>query len=216
LREVTSRADFARTEFRALRDAIARRTQLKAVLFLAGLGAWAAALLACLAAVPYPLVSVVPLALLLATYEAIRPLHFGAERIGRYLQAFHEEGDSLFEGPVTPPAWEWSAMAFGPGLPGAAGHPLFGPVFAVAALLNMLAVLLPGPVPVELALLAVPHAAFLGWLAYTDRVMRAQRTAELARFRALRDTVIALKSDTADSKDATDTTGTKTTRSSQF
>ena len=58
----------------------------------------------------------------------------------------------------------------------------------MATVVNMLAVLLPRPVPIELTLLGVPHAAFLVWLAVTDRTMRAQRTKELARFRELRDT----------------------------
>jgi hypothetical protein len=35
--------------------------------------------------------------------------------------------------------------------------------------------------------MAVPHAAFLGWLIVADRTMRGQRTRELARFRELRD-----------------------------
>ncbi len=36
-------------------------------------------------------------------------------------------------------------------------------------------------------MMAVPHVAFVAWLVVTDRAMRAQRAAELARFRALRD-----------------------------
>jgi hypothetical protein len=55
-------------------------------------------------------------------------------------------------------------------------------------MVNLLAVLLPGPVAVELSLMAVPHAAFLIWIVWTDRIMRGQRVRELARFRALRDT----------------------------
>ena len=84
-------------------------------------------------------------------------------------------------------------MALGAAVLGAAGHPLMAPVFALATLVNLLAVLLPGPVPVELALLAVPHAAFLGWLALADRAMRAQRVRELERFRGLRETGTGLE-----------------------
>jgi hypothetical protein len=189
LKEGRRDGDYSGAEFRALRDAIGRRGQLKTTLFLTGLVAWAAALLVCLIALPYPLVSVVPLALLLATFEAIRPLHFGAERIGRYLQAFHEERENPGGAPLAPPAWEQTAMAFGPGVPGAAGHPLFAPVFALATMVNSLAILFPGPVPVELVLLSVPHAAFLAWLVYADRAMRSQRAADLERYRALRDGV---------------------------
>jgi hypothetical protein len=78
-------------------------------------------------------------------------------------------------------------MAFGAALPGAAGHPLFVPLFGIATFVNFLAVLLPGPVQVELTLVAIPHAGFLAWLAYADRAMRSQRTRELATFRELRD-----------------------------
>lgn len=172
-------------EFRALRDAIAARAVWRSVLALIGLGLWAAILTATLIALPYPVVAVVPLLVLVATFEVIRPLHVGAERIGRYLQVFHEEAASA-EGAASAPAWERTAMALGPAVPGAAGHPLFIPIFALATLANLLAVLLPGPVPLELALLVVPHAAFAGWLAVADRAMRAQRTRELARFRELR------------------------------
>jgi hypothetical protein len=35
--------------------------------------------------------------------------------------------------------------------------------------------------------MAVPHGAFLIWIVWADRVMRGQRTRELARFRELRD-----------------------------
>jgi hypothetical protein len=72
-------------------------------------------------------------------------------------------------------------------VPGAAGHPLFLPVFLAAVGLNLLAVLLPQPVGVELAALSVPHLAFAGWLIRVDRAMRRQRADELERFRALKD-----------------------------
>ena len=139
---------------------------------------------------PYPVAAIVPLTVLLVTFEAIRPLHFGAERIGRYLQVFYEEANpanAVPDAPLTPPAWERTAMAFGAAVPGAAGHPLFAPIFAIATLVNLLAVILAEPIPEELALLSLPHLAFLAWLVRTDAAMRAQRPRELARFRELRD-----------------------------
>jgi hypothetical protein len=177
--------DLDREEYRALRATIAARGSLRSVLALASVAAWAGALIAVLVWLPYPMASLIPLLVLVGGFEAIRPLHFGAERIGRYLQVFHEEGatpPALGE----PPSWERVAMVFGK-TPGAAGHPLFAPVFGLAALTNFLAVILPGPVAIELGALAVPHVAFLGWLVATDRLVRAQRAADLARFRALRD-----------------------------
>lgn len=173
-------------EYRVLRETIGRRGTIRPVLMLTGTVAWAALLITVLAWLPYPLASVIPLLVLLATFEAIRPLHFGSERLGRYLQVFYEE-----VGAIRPlaevPSWERVAMVFGGGVPGAGGHPLFVPVFGLATLLNYLAVVLPGPIAIEMGSLAVPHAAFLVWLVVSDRAVRAQRAIELARFRALRD-----------------------------
>ena len=172
-------------EYRSLRSAITARTHLRVGLALGGLVGWVVVLTVTLGAVPYPVAAALPLMVLVATFEVIRPLHFGAERIGRYLQVFHEEGEGGEDAPLAPPAWERTAMQFGPSLPGAAGHPLFAPLFALATAVNFLAVLLPGPLPIETAWMAVPHLAFLVWLFRTDRAMRAQRSTELARYRAL-------------------------------
>ncbi len=151
---------------------------------LAGLSAWAVVLVAVLAWLANPLASVVPLVVLLATFEALRTLHLGVERIGRYLQVFYEETADA-GAPTGPPAWEHTAMQMGPTIPGAGGHPYFLPVLFVAATVNFLAVLFPGPVRVEIVALAMPHLAFLAWMLYCDRGMRKQRAAELARFREL-------------------------------
>lgn len=181
----------ATDEYRELRATIAARSHLRVGLALGGFLGWAAVLVATLAALPFPVAAAIPLVVLLATFEAIRPLHVGAERIGRYLQVFHEEGDAGPEGPLEPPAWERTAMQFGASVPGAAGHPLFVPVFTAATALNFLAVVLPGPVPIEFGAMAVPHLAFGAWLLRADRAMRAQREADLVRYRALRDTTKA-------------------------
>ncbi len=172
--------DLSEHEYRALRDAISARGQLRGTLALAGLGLWAGLLVAILIALPVPAAALVPLTVLWGAFEIIRPLHFGAERIGRYLQVFYEERSG---GAV--PAWERTAMAFGAAVPGAAGHPLFVPVFAGAALVNLLAVALPVPTPVEFSSLALPHASFLLWLARTDRAMRRQRNEDVARLRQI-------------------------------
>jgi hypothetical protein len=175
-------SDFRHAEFVALRTAIAARGQLRVGLAVAGVTAWALLLILVIGWLPFPAAAVVPLLPLLATFEGVRSLHFGAERLGRYLQVFHEEAaDPVRRG------WEGTAMAIGPAVPGAAGHPLFLPVFLAAVGLNLLAVLLPQPVGVELAALAVPHLAFAGWLIRVDRAMRRQRADELERFRALKD-----------------------------
>ena len=85
----------AATEYRILRETIASRGGLRSTLALSGLGLWALLLVAVLAWIPYPLGAIIPLLALVATFEVVRPLHFGTERIGRYLQAFYEEDGQL-------------------------------------------------------------------------------------------------------------------------
>jgi hypothetical protein len=172
-------------EYSTLRETIRARGGARPVAFLAGISAWAALLTSVLIWLPNPVAAVVPLTILLATFEVIRSLHLGVERIGRYLQAFYEE-DAGADAPLTKPAWERTAMTFGPTVPGAGGHPFFFPVFLLATLVNFLAVVLPEPMMVEMMTMAVPHVAFIVWMLYSERGMRRQRTTELARFRALK------------------------------
>lgn len=178
-------SQYAEAEFAVLRQTIRSRGLARPVVLLAGVSAWAAVLAVVLAWLPNPTASVVPLVLLLATFEVVRGLHLGVERIGRYIQVFFEE-DVSGSSPTTPPAWEHMAMHFGARIPGAGGHPYFIAVFLVATTVNFLAVLFPGPIMVELAVLAAAHLAFVVWLIYCDRGMRRQRAVELARFRQLR------------------------------
>ncbi|MDP2053679.1 MAG: hypothetical protein Q8L75_08590 [Acidobacteriota bacterium] len=176
----------AATEYHVLRDTIAARGSLRPVLALAGLAVWAVILTAVLALIPYPMAAVIPLLVLLVTFEVIRPLHFGAERLGRYLQVFYEEAGQPERPLSETPAWERVAMRLS-AVPGTGGHPLFVPVFFLATVGNTLPVLLAQPpaTPIELAALGVPHLAFMVWLFHADRAMRRQRTAELEQFRAL-------------------------------
>jgi hypothetical protein len=176
--------DLAAAEFAGLRHTIQTRGGARPFALLFGLSGWAAILTSVLIWLPNPMASVVPLLVLLGTFEVIRSLHLGVERIGRYLQVFFEEGASG-SAPTSPPAWEHTAMAFG-SVPGAGVHPFFLPVLLLADVVNFLAVLFPGPVTVELTTLAVPHLALIVWMLYCDRGMRRQRVSELARFRALR------------------------------
>jgi hypothetical protein len=175
-----------RTEYLVLRRTIAARGALRPVLALAGTVIWAALLIAVLALLPYPVAAAIPLLVLVVTFEVIRPLHFGAERIGRYLQVFYEEEGDPGRSLTDTPSWERVAMSFG-AVPGVGGHPLFVPVFFLATAANYLAVILPGPVAIELAVMAVPHLAFLAWLVAADRAMRNQRATELTRLRGMRE-----------------------------
>ena len=167
-----------------LRKTIAQRGALRPVLVLCGTGIWAALLTVVLILLPYPVAAVIPLLVLLITFEVIRPLHFGAERIGRYLQVFYEEQGDAGRPLNDTPSWERVAMRFD-AVPGVGGHPLFVPAFLLATAINYLAVLLPQPVTIELSVMAVPHLAFIAWLVAADRAMRNQRTIELSRLREL-------------------------------
>ena len=180
--------DLAAAEFVALRDTIQTRGGARPFALLSGLIGWAVVLTVILVWLPNPMASVVPLLVLLGTFEVVRSLHLGVERIGRYVQVFFEEGAGDCA-PKTPPAWEHMAMIFGPRVPGAGVHPFFLPVLLLADLVNFLAVVFPGPVMVEVTSLAVPHLALIIWMLYCDRGMRRQRATELARYRALKDSL---------------------------
>ena len=175
----------ARSEYLVLRKTIAQRGALRPILALAGISIWSAVLIAVLVLLPYPVASAIPLLILVVTFETIRPLHFGAERIGRYLQVFYEEAGQPDRALADTPSWERVAMSFGH-VPGVGGHPLFVPMFSLATFANYLAVIIPNPVPVELTVMAVPHLALIAWLFAAHRAMKTQRTIELARLRDLR------------------------------
>jgi hypothetical protein len=170
-------------EYRALRATIQARGGLRLTLSVVGLAAWAAILVALLVWLPNPIAGSIPLILLVVTFEVNRIFHLGIERIGRYLQVFYENrGDAVRD----TPAWETTAMRWGPSLPGAGGHPLLLPIFLFATLINFLAVILPGPVPLELGVMAVPHLVFVGWMVWADWSMRRQRLQETKRFQELK------------------------------
>jgi hypothetical protein len=147
-----------------------------------GLAVWAALLVAVLVTLPYPVAAAIPLLVLAAAFELARGLHLGVERLGRYLQVFHEQDASSGDAP----RWEHVAMALGPRVPGAGGHPLALPFFLMATAVNGLAVIVPGPQPIEWATLLVPHLAFVAWMFVCDRRMRAQREQELAALTRLK------------------------------
>jgi hypothetical protein len=167
-------------EYRALRALISHRGTTRIVLLWAGIVAWAALLAVVLVWLPFPVMSALPLLVLVATFEGARTLHFGVERIGRYLQVFHEGGGDGDAG------WEHVAMALGPRVPGPGGHPLGVPVLLAATVVNGLAVVLPGPLPAEWAAMLVLHLGFVAWMVACDRRMRAQRVSELREFERLR------------------------------
>jgi hypothetical protein len=162
-----------RAEYRSLRATIRTRGTARVWIFLTGVTAWASLVIATATLMPVPLATLIPLVVLAAAFEAVFALHVGIERIGRYLQVFHED------------TWEQISMTFGTPLGGTATDPLFVVIFGVATVLNFIQVLIAGPVPIELIVLGAAHAVFLGRLFAARYAARRQRSADLARFQQL-------------------------------
>ena len=139
-------------------------------MFVAGLAAWAL-VGAGDDLVALPLMAILPLLLLAATFEAVFALHVGVERIGRYLQVFYDD------------RWEQTAMAFGPPLAGTGTDPLFAVFFGLATMCNFVPVMLAEPVRVELAVVGGVHVLFVVRLVVARHAAGRQRAADLARFR---------------------------------
>jgi hypothetical protein len=166
-------------EFTVLRQTIATRGTARVLLSAGSVALWAT-----LATVQglfsdLPLLALFPLCALGAGYEAVWALHVAAERIGRFIQVFHETEPGQA-------SWETTAMRLGPGLPGGGVNPLFSVVFGAAALVNLGAAFAAEPTPLEVVLLCACHAAFLLRLAQTRVLAGRQRQADLAAFATAR------------------------------
>jgi hypothetical protein len=114
----------------------------------------------------------------------VHALHVGVERIGRYVQVRYEEAADE-NGAGLRPAWETTAMAAGPGLPGGGTDPLFTVLFGLAGALNVFLAMLPVSTPVEIAAVGAAHAAFIVRVLLARRAAAAQRAVELERVRSL-------------------------------
>jgi hypothetical protein len=167
------------TEYAALRQTIASRGTTRMVLLPVTLIGWSALSLLLLLFSELPVASLITLAVLVGGFEAIHALHVGVERIGRYLQVFYETGSDA-------PRWETTAMAVGPSLPGGGIDPLFAVLFVAAALLNVMAALLPQPTPLEIGVVSLVHAGFVFRVVRARGAAARQRAVELESYRALR------------------------------
>lgn len=161
-------------EYQALRATIRERGTARMVLVPIVFIGWAAAAIATAAVITVALSTLVPLVVLVAGFEAVFALHVNVERIGRYLQVFHERDGG----------WEHVAMRLGARFPGTGPDPLFGRLFVLTVSVNFLPAALGGTVP-ELVLVAALHLLFI----YRIRVARSfaarQRDEDVARFEAL-------------------------------
>jgi hypothetical protein len=163
-------------EFEALRATIRERGTARMVLFPIIIIGWAATAIATGAVISVALSTLVPLLVLAAGFEAIFALHTNVERIGRYLQVFHEESD--------PRAWEHVAMEFGRRFPGSGPDPLHARLFALAVSVNYLPAAL-GGTEVELVVLAVCHLLAINRIRSCRSAAGKQRELDLERFRAI-------------------------------
>jgi hypothetical protein len=161
-------------EYRVMRTTIAQRGTIRMALAPVTIFAWAATAIATVAVITVALSTLVPLLVLAAGFEAVYALHVNVERIGRYLQVFHER-----EG-----GWEHVAMEFGRRFPGSGPDPLFSRVFVVAVSVNYLPVALGGETA-EMVVLAVLHLLFIARIRVARRTAAGQRAQDLERFEAL-------------------------------
>jgi hypothetical protein len=168
----------AESEFAVLRQTIASRGTTRMVLLPVTVLGWASLTVVLFLFAELPVTALLSLAVLVAGFEAIHALHVGVERIGRYLQV-------CYEGEPDGPRWETTAMAVGPALPGGGIDPLFSAVFVGAAVINLIPPALPGPTPLEIAAVGLPHAAFIVRVLRARGAAARQRAVELESFKAL-------------------------------
>ena len=162
-------------EYEAMRAAIRERGTGRMLLLPFAFIGWAALTIAAAAVITVALGTLVPLLVLAATFEAVFALHVNVERIGRYLQAFHETGEG----------WEHVVMAYGERFPGAGGSdPLFARLF-IAASVNFFPAALGGE-PWEVIAIGACHFGFIYRVRRAQSIAASLRAEDLKRFEALR------------------------------
>jgi hypothetical protein len=164
-------------EYSALRATIRERGTARIWVFVVGFVAWGALTVVTAALTSIPLASLLPLLVLAAVFEAVFALHIGVERVGRYLQVFHEARDRA--------GWEHSAMAFGRPKGAASADALFSIPFLLAALFNIIPALIAQPIVAELVFVVGAHALFVLRLVVARAAAARQRATDLERFQQL-------------------------------
>jgi hypothetical protein len=162
-------------EYAAMRGTIRDRGTVRMILLPVIFIGWAGTAVATAAVITVAVSTLVPLLVLAAGFEAILALHINVERIGRYLQVFHEADDG----------WEHVAMEFGRQFPGSGPDPLFGRLFVLATSVNFLPAALGGTVP-EIGVLAVLHMLFVNRVRLAKAFAASQRALDLERFKSLK------------------------------
>jgi hypothetical protein len=163
-------------EYRALRATIQHRGTARIVVLPFVFVGWAGAAVAAAAVITVPVSTIVPLLILVSGFEAVFALHVNIERIGRYLQVFHEGQGG----------WERATMLFGQRFPRAGPDPLFGRLFVLATSVNFLPAALGFESYPELVLLAIPHFIFINRIRLARAFAASQRAGDLERFTAVK------------------------------
>jgi hypothetical protein len=164
-------------EFRALRATIQQRGTVRMVVLPLTFVGWAATAVATAAVITVAVSTLVPLLILVAGFESLFALHVNVERIGRYVQVFHEGEDN---------GWETVALRFGQRFAAATPDPLFGRLFVLATSVNFLPAALGWENIPELAVLAVLHLVFINRIRLARVFAGTQREKDLERFVALK------------------------------
>jgi hypothetical protein len=162
-------------EYCALRATIRERGTVRMILLPVTFGLWAGTAVATTAAIQLPIATLVPLMVLAAGFESIYALHINVERIGRYLQVFHEPDGG----------WEHVAMTFGERFPGRGPDALFSTLFLIVTTLNYLPVALGGTTP-ELLALGLLHLVLAVHIGTARSRASKQRRVDLERFEAIK------------------------------
>lgn len=162
-------------EYAALRATIRERGTARMVLLPVTFAIWAAVAVATTATIQLPIATLLPLLVLAAGFEAIYALHINVERIGRYLQVFHEP-----EG-----GWEHVAMEFGRRFPGRGPDALFSALFLMATAINYLPIALGGTTP-ELVAGGLLHLLLALHIGTARSRASNQRQQDLDRFVAIK------------------------------
>lgn len=173
-----SEIDLARVEYEALRATIRERGTARMLALLLGIVAWGALAATLSLAAVSGATMLVPLVVLAATFEINFFIHIGVERIGRFIQVFHEERAGAI-------GWETTAMNFGARFRASGLDPLFSPIFFAATMLNFFSSVNTESHRGWIALSLAAHLAFNYRIVRARRISATQRSTELEHFRSL-------------------------------
>jgi hypothetical protein len=162
-------------EYKALRATIRERGTVRHWTAAAGFSVWALLATIDAAYLDVPVTVLLPLLVLVATFEIVLALHTGVERVGRYLQVFYEAPDEDRR-------WEHVAMSYGSTFGGGGIDALFSPLFWAATVFNLIPALMSGPVAIDWAVVGLVHALFVVRVLVAKRQAAHQRSIDLQRF----------------------------------